>query len=422
MKKKVIIGMSILVATLILAVCAIQQFRLYDKHNQEPVHMMLATDLHYLSPKYLREDSFFSKPSAEMDGKLVQYSAVITDAFLREVMEQKPQLLILSGDLTLNGSVQSHTELQEKLAQVQAAGIQVLVIPGNHDVNTAAYDYSKEEVQSVESVLTQGFLEAYAPFGPNQAMSRDAQSFSYIYEVSPYLRILMLDSNCYDRGTVLPATLNWIERELLSAKLAGAEVMMVSHQNLYAHNEKLSFGYQFYNADKLLPLVEKGNIVCNFSGHIHTQSILREDIPEIATAALSLHKAQYGNIIYDGKTLNYKTANIDVAEYAAQEGMTDENLLQFDSYAEEFFKEVARMQVRNRFKDSPLAVEQKELLAETFADINAKFFLGEPIAEADYAAGVALWETQENSFIGEYIKTMLDSGSKNQLSIEIKLR
>lgn len=43
-------------------------------------------------------------------------------------------MLIISGDLTLQGK-KSHEELAEKPEQVENAGITVVVIPGNHDIN-----------------------------------------------------------------------------------------------------------------------------------------------------------------------------------------------------------------------------------------------------------------------------------------------
>ncbi|WP_287895528.1 metallophosphoesterase [Clostridium sp.] len=55
--------------------------------------------------------------------------------FLEEVRTAHPSALVLSGDLSQNGEKANHEALAEKLERVQAAGIPVLVIPGNHDIN-----------------------------------------------------------------------------------------------------------------------------------------------------------------------------------------------------------------------------------------------------------------------------------------------
>ncbi len=424
-KRKIIkVGILILASflLLLLAMTGIKQYRLSQKHGQELIKMMIATDLHYLSPEYLKEDSIFHKPAADTDGKLVHYSETITDAFLAKVIEEKPKLLILSGDLTLNGSAKSHEELVEKLEKVQKAGVQLLVIPGNHDVNNAAYDYSKEEIEGVPSLLTAGFAEMYGQFGHDQALSCDEESFSYVYEATPYLRILMLDTNCVKKGSVLPSTLSWVEKELKDAKRKGAEVMMVSHQNLYAHYEKLSFGYQLYNAEEICALVEKYGVIANFSGHIHTQSIMKEKVPEIVTAAMSIHNTPYGEISYDGKALTYRQQSLSVSAYAKAQGSTDENLLDFERYAENYFVEVGVLQAYRQLEETDYSDAQKKLMAYTFGDMNADYFLGKVIGETiNNEEGIAMWRAH-GGFIASYIEDMLSEGGYDNHTIKIKLQ
>ena len=67
------------------------------KQTQPPVSIIIASDIHYLSPDYRGE--YFKAPSAMFDGKLVHYSSVYFDAFLSEVIEKQPEVLILSGDI-----------------------------------------------------------------------------------------------------------------------------------------------------------------------------------------------------------------------------------------------------------------------------------------------------------------------------------
>ena len=69
------------------------------------------------------------------DGKVVKYLPQLLDAFMDQVIAEKPSALVLSGDITMNGEKINHEELARKLGKVQEAGIPVLVIPGNHDIN-----------------------------------------------------------------------------------------------------------------------------------------------------------------------------------------------------------------------------------------------------------------------------------------------
>ena len=69
------------------------------------------------------------------DGRVLLYSWEILDAFIEDMKEKDPDLLLLSGDLTLNGEKASHEELAALLEELDEEGITTLVIPGNHDIN-----------------------------------------------------------------------------------------------------------------------------------------------------------------------------------------------------------------------------------------------------------------------------------------------
>ena len=419
-KKFIIIPICILTA-FALIICGLKAFHVMLKRSQAPITMMIATDIHLLSKDYTGD--YFKDPSANFDGKMTHYSNEYLDAFLAEVLKQKPNLLILSGDLTLNGDVKSHEELISRLNTVQAAGIQVLVIPGNHDVGTSSADYSaKPEPILVESLFANSFGDYYEDFGLKQAISRDTASCSYIYEASPYLRIIMLDTNTGVKGQVHPNTLTWLEKELQSAKMAGADVISVSHQNLHIHSPLLYFTYQFYNADELYDLYKKYNVAVNISGHIHVQSIVHDTVPEIAIGALSVPDSNYGKLIYNGKTLEYTTHSTDVATYAKSQGWTNTDLLNYQDYCRSYFEDVAKLQTYNAYQDSSLSKEDIELLATTYSKINSAYFAGETIHENDYAEGLSLWRTQTDSFILRYIESMLDESSTNNQSISIPIK
>ncbi|MBQ3533735.1 MAG: hypothetical protein IJA56_01060 [Clostridia bacterium] len=53
------------------------------------------------------------------------------------------------------------------------------------------------------------------------------------------------------------------------------------------------------------------------------------------------------------------------------------------------------------------------------ARINSAYFSGQPINEADFTEGLALWR-QQGGFVCRYIDTMLAAGKNNHLSIIIE--
>lgn len=164
-----------------------------------PPTMIVASDLHYQSPKMTDFRESLDTYTEWNDGTVVPYLDVIADAFLEEVMMKKPSVLILSGDISQNGEKVNHQELAKKLKQVQDAGIPVLVIPGNHDINhpwaASYFDNKKEEAKGT---TPSEFYEIYHEFGYDQASSRDEDSLSYLYRLDEHYWIMMLDSCIYE--------------------------------------------------------------------------------------------------------------------------------------------------------------------------------------------------------------------------------
>ena len=398
MKNRIIASILAILLMLPLAACGAAK--------DEGISFMIANDIHYISPSLLGDGEFFRHPQTRADGKLVHYSPEITDAFIAEVIEKKPQALILAGDLTLNGAVVSHTELSAKLMQGKNAGIDVLVIPGNHDIDKTAVDYSGETLKQVESANASLFYELYDPLLP-ETLSREAGTFNYIYEARDDLWVLMLDSNTQAECYVMESTFVWLEENLKKAQAAGIDVIAVSHQNIYKHSDLLSFGYQLYNGSNIQALYEKYGVKCNFSAHVHIQSIADEEMPEIVTSALSVTGLHYGEINCKRRGIDYSTKSLELD--IAAEGFSS-----FAEYATYYFEMIAKDQARKTLADSGLSDEEIELMATTYAEINSAYFEGRRVKKSDYAVGFSLWRTKSDSFISKYIDSMLGAIDKEQ--------
>lgn len=416
MKRTLALLLSILAILPLLASCG-------SRKLDEPIELIVANDIHYISPSLLPEDGSIAEGAQySRDGKLVHYVSYITDAFLAEVIEKKPRALILAGDLTLSGSLTSHRELVKKLEAVKEAGIDVLLIPGNHDVDKTAVDYSGDGMKETEALDSAGYAELYSSLMP-EGVERDGGSQSFVYEAGELLWVLMLDTNIYGQCYAKDATLEWTEEVLSRAQSEGIDVIAVSHQNLYAHSDMLSFSYQLYNADKLIALFEKYGVACNLSGHIHIQSIVDDRaVPEIATSALSITGLHYGNISYDGRSINYSAESVNVSAYAEAIGSTDENLLAFDGYAREFFESTAYASAASSLAERGLSDTEVSLMAKTYAGINSAYFEGRAIDASEFEEGLALWRREKDSFIAMYIESMLNYVSRDHRNITIELK
>lgn len=103
------------------------------------------------------------------------------EALVEQVEREQPSLLLVSGDLTLNGEKQSMVELAQYFTRIEEKGTEVLVIPGNHDIASGWARAFKGDQQIVtDQVTAQQFAELFVNHGYQQASSRDKASLSYL--------------------------------------------------------------------------------------------------------------------------------------------------------------------------------------------------------------------------------------------------
>ena len=166
------------------------------------IEFIVATDLHYISPKADVDGELSEICEAKGDLKQMKYASEIIDAFISEVIKYKPSGgLIICGDLTYNGEMVSHIDLMTKLQKILDKGINIYVIPGNHDIkNYNAYKYKAAQKIPIKSVSPKMFKEIYFNCGFKSALYRDKYSISYISQVNSELWLLMLDTNFYQEN------------------------------------------------------------------------------------------------------------------------------------------------------------------------------------------------------------------------------
>ena len=369
-----------------------------DYHALEPVTLFVATDLHYLAPELTDNGPYFQELIASADGKAMEYCEEIMDAFLGQVIEQKPDALILSGDLTFNGAELSHAALAEKLLSLEKAGIPVLVLPGNHDLeNPMAASFQGTGYTLVESAGPQQFETIYQEFGLGEAIARDSNSLSYVAELRPGLRVLMMDVNTVEApGVLTEQTLRWAERQLQSAARQGAYVIAVGHQNLLPHNSLFSFGFVMGNNESLLALYEKYGVLCSLSGHMHVQHITQseEGLPEIATSSLMVFPNQYGVLTLNGTAAEYQTAAVPVRE----EVSTDAQTLLWDTSLRLAAEELGGNAAGNMIR--------------FFMDVNTAYISGRMDMVTWDDAMFQRWKDRQ-TFLYVYLQSILDDGFQN---------
>ncbi|MBO7669781.1 MAG: metallophosphoesterase, partial [Oscillospiraceae bacterium] len=189
--------------------------------EKDGLRIAVASDLHF-NPD--------DRPDPETPRETA-YSLELADALLWDVRQQGADLLILTGDLCNGGKPHRHEALTEKLRKLEADGIAVYVLPGNHDLSP---------------VTQTEFAALYTDFGYGEASSRDKTSLSYAV-IRDGLMLLMLDTAGYPAvsadlpGASLPDSnqpflsdepLRWAEEQLAEAKKKNLTVLAAGHYHV----------------------------------------------------------------------------------------------------------------------------------------------------------------------------------------------
>lgn len=365
--------------------------------SEKPISLYQGTDLHFLSPSLTDRGFFYQNLIKNADGKASYYGPEVVDAFLSDVKKDKPDVLVLSGDLTFNGEKQSHLDLVDKLTVLKQEGIQPLVIPGNHDVaNNDAAKFSGDTFERVSSVTKEEFRKLYWSFGPLEAASVDEESFSYVYHLRKDLWLLFLDADSNGTNTINEETFEWVTKALKEAKKSKAQVISVTHETLLAQNPLFSSRYNVNRSSDLAPLYEDNGVFLNLSGHMHIQHQATEKtITDATLSSLLVTPNQYAQIHYDGKALTYATKKVPVKEWAVENGLTDENLLEFSTYSRKFFHDSDEANVNFMLANDYYSTSDHDAMVESFCTLNANYFGGIPTDLAPLEQGIKLWLASE---------------------------
>lgn len=401
--------------------------------SYDGVRILFATDLHYLSPKLYDDNEAFRAFIDGGDGKLTYYSEEITDAFIQDVLDEHPNALLLGGDLSFNGELESHKGLAEKLSKVSDAGIPVLVVPGNHDINRPnAYSYKDNVYEKTENISPKEFWNLYSALGAENALSFDKNSLSYVYALSSDIRLLMLDTCKYQEGAVShageisDATFAWIKECLSDAKKTGALVISVTHHNVLTHSGMFP-NYTIFNNQRVIDLFKEYNVPLNLSGHIHIQSITDDggELFDAATNSLSVYNNRYASITIGDKII-YQTHHTDVEKWAKNIKSDNPNLLNFNEYSSERFDGFTGDRLAELLASHELTAEQRDSMLDLAVRFNRYFFGGnlyEVKEELENDPAFKLWETEfPEGFFLDYMSFVLSEEARdcNYLEIELK--
>ena len=398
---------------------------------KDSMHIVQVSDLHYIDSSLTDFGEAFRRKVEEPDGRMLRYIEQILDSFILEMIKKSPDVIVISGDLTYNGEKKSHEVLARKLQILRKKGIEILVIPGNHDIdNENAKKYSENSTSDTDSVTMEEFAKIYRDFGYDEenprVIGRDKNSLSYMYMISPDKCLLMLETSCKkNRLEISNATFAWVQRMLNIAKNNNLSVISVTHENILAHNKMFIPGYKIENSSKLIDIYSEYNVRLNLSGHMHLQHVSEnESVIDAALGCIALYPNLYANINIDGRNnIEYFTESLDVAMWASKYGWNDETLRNFKEKSKEQFNRVGKYQAMPVLDKLDITLEEKREMLDFMLKTNLAYFSGTIDRYDELSSENPIYQKWkkycENTFLMSFINSIYMDNAKYHNSFRI---
>ena len=274
------------------------------------IKMAVISDLHVMAPELLVKDGSAFEAYLNRDRKMLRESLEILDTLIGEILAIKPHVVLVTGDLTKDGERTSHELVAAQLHRLVDEGIQVLVVPGNHDINNPdARFFDGDTTTSAVTITRNQFAEIYHDMGYDKHSMRDLDTLSYCRDVGDRLTILAIDA-CMDRlntfisrgdaadhcktsGMLEASTQQWLIEQASRATQEGKHVIAMMHHHLVPHfhmEDTLAAPYMVDDAGQFCRRLVEAGVHVIFTGHLHISDISQTNLPagqmvEIATAA-----------------------------------------------------------------------------------------------------------------------------------------
>ncbi len=212
------------------------------------------------------------------------------DAFAN--MREKPEVVLIPGDLTKDGEYEGHVELAKKLEQFEKdTDIDVILINGNHDINNSnACSFENGKKEAARKTTPEDFREIYKNLGYDLAYhfytpeaGAKAGMLSYSVRTGAF-RIIAVDGCIYSadngsednehltEGVIGDRLLAWIKAEADEATQLGETPIVLQHHNVVPHMEIEEATFAAFvvpDWQRICDTFADAGIHYTFTGHLH---------------------------------------------------------------------------------------------------------------------------------------------------------
>lgn len=319
--------------------------------NNEPLKIQFITDVHYYSRKNGTEGKAYDKAESKSQMIIKDSDLVIKAGFDMLAADTSTDIVILAGDTTRNGEIDSHKEFIEMLYDLKAKGKRVYVITATHDFRpggvTEGYKGdNKIEVPAVDD--RQELWDMYYDFGPSEAISTHRESLSYVVQLAPGYRLFALndDTNFKPEGEqgsgYSDDCMNWIMEQLRDAQENDQYVIAMTHHPMISPSpfyKIIGGGNMQRNHETTREIFADAGLHCMLTGHTHVHDISYITTPkgnrfyDVACGALIGCPPVMRNVTFDPKNAKIDVETVTITDVAG----FNTNGKPFDEYMKGFF-------------------------------------------------------------------------------------
>lgn len=258
-----------------------------------PLTVYVLTDTHYYSKKIGTSGEAYEFDNLKSQKLLANCAEVLSAAFKQISEDKDNNIVLISGDVTNNGELESHEEFIEMLREFRKQGKKVYVITATHDFRGGGktHAYRGDKRIEIPAATRDMLFDMYREFGPDEALSVHRKSMSYIVQLCDGYRLFALndDTNLNGKSGFSDECFDWITEQAKKAKEDNQFIIAMTHHPLIAPSpiyEIIGRGNMLGDYDKRLEQLADIGVQFIFTGHTHIQDV-------------SAYQSKKGNVIYD---------------------------------------------------------------------------------------------------------------------------
>ena len=290
----------------------------------KPASFYLVTDTHYFENELGAEGKAFEKMMATEQYFVRESSAIVKSTFARISEDKETDVVIIPGDLTKNGEIESHKSFIKELYKLRESGKRIYVITAGHDYGNFSYAYKNDERIQVEGTDFNALCDMYRDFGYGDAIALDEPTHSYVAEITEGVRMLAIccDSLNQPKGAMDERHMSWAKEQIDKAKEDNCSIFAICHYPIIPSVPVFDLvgDAKIKEWRKVAAFLADNGVELVLTGHMHIQSINEfysekgNRLIDICTACLAGSPAKYRKITINESSV-LKIETIDVEDF-----------------------------------------------------------------------------------------------------------